>query len=104
MKINDFLNVKPETLAQEQEIRLREYVSDKLTKIATMIIAGNYKSVREHLADSPGGDDHGRDNTYISFEELALNVDKYGFCNDDIGSVITRLEELAKMRKNNEQK
>lgn len=99
MEVSDFLNVKPETLAKEQEIRLRTYVSDKLIKIAKLIQHGDYRKAQEFLASSPAGDDHGLDNMYIDFEELRLNVDNHGNCNDDIGSVLERLIELEDMQK-----
>lgn len=99
MELKDLLATKPDELAAKQEKELATYAAKKLRMIADHLEAGRYDQVREHLADSPAGDDHGCDNTYITFAELGIDPDRYGNDNGDIGSVVSKLEELKKLAK-----
>lgn len=99
MDLRDLLATRPEDLAAKQEEELRKYAAEKLRKIAKWIMEGNYTAVSNELEGSPAGDDHGCDNTYISFAELSLHVDRHGCNMTDIGDVISKLEELQRMQK-----
>lgn len=88
MDLKNILAVRPETLAQEQEKALADFVSKRLREIAVLISASKYEQVKAYLSYSPAGDDMGCDNSYISFK------DETGL--EDIGEVINRLIELEK--------
>lgn len=97
MELKDLLATKPEDLAAKQEQALRGHAAEKLRMIAKLIEDGDYKGVEKHLENSPAGDDHGCDNTFISFDELQLAG--YQGYTTDIGDVIVKLQELQRMQK-----
>lgn len=100
MEIKEFLATNPENLAQSQEHALRTYAADKLQKIAKLLLDQKYDEVDTHLAYSPAGDSHGRDNTYISFAELGLSPCSFGGTDSgDIGTVLAKLKHLQSLQK-----
>ena len=97
MELKDLLATKPEDLAMKQEMALRAHAAAKLRFIAQLIEDGAYEAVERELDNSPAGDECGRDNTFISFEELQLSFYRGG--TTDIGDVIEKLQQLHRMAK-----
>ncbi|MBV6636183.1 MAG: hypothetical protein KI788_09790 [Mameliella sp.] len=89
--IKKILALRPETLAKEQRDALAKYAADRLRMIAGLIEAGKYEEASKHTDESPAGDDHGCDNTFITFPELDDERSTY---DADIGTVLSELERL----------
>lgn len=90
MSTTNILDIRPETLAREQETHLRLAAVNHLHEVADLIHIGNYAKAREYLDHSPAGDGYGRENDYIDFSSIHPKL-------EDLGDVIERLEELHKM-------
>lgn len=91
--LKTFLTATPENLAHKQHEALSDAVVTYLKHITNLIKTKRYELVLDHLAESPSGDDHGCDNTYISFYDLT------GY--EDIGQVIETLRHLHDLSKGN---
>lgn len=94
MDLKDLLKTKPGDLAAAQEKALRAYVVEKLRQVATLIELCDYDAAGRFLSESPAGDDHGLDNSYIDFSELGLSTDQYKNDNTDLGRVLEVLNHL----------
>lgn len=91
VNLKEILNIKPENLAHQQQIFLRNYVINHLRNIIELIEDGDYDEVHDFIECSPAGDECGIDNRYIAFDDATPRDQKY---KSDIGDVIDRLIEL----------
>lgn len=85
--LRKFLQTKPENLAEQQHIMLKEFVVERLQKIIDLIDKEEYVDVLKMTAFSPAGDGYGQDNSYIDFSDV-FGVEA------DIEVVIEKLQQL----------
>ena len=89
--IKDFLNLRPEDLAQEQFNILKEFAIKRLELVISLMKNNNFKEIRDYTAFSGAGDGYGENNNYISFSDCGISYV------DDIIGVIERLECLQEI-------
>lgn len=91
MDLPQLLQTTPETLAAQQYRALKDHVINKLRTVINHIEKKEYSQIEKLLGESPAGDGHGCNNSYIDFSDTGCGTPENG-C--DIGDVLDRLRQL----------
>lgn len=93
--LRELMELKPESLAERQEAALAEFAAQRLENIAKLIREKSYGDVENLLSNSPAGDGHGCDNSYICFADVVPDISGNGA---DLGTVIFELKRLRQIQ------